>query len=464
MFNIVSFFALILPITAIPLNVGTALYSIDNVASKTWTTEDVAILRSRILMDQLIPKNVVGGRSFLKYVQIIVSKFETISNDQTRKIAMVTACDAIGAYLQGVMLPHVKDGYYKGHESYAVTNELFALERKIKFILDTDGRGWMTPVDVGQQSTAVVTGDAKNDDADYPIYEETENPCAALLTKVVRSDRGLITTVPVPTFDDNTNPGSLAFPFMVGNRLFPVNRPWLAADDRRPLLVRYYRLAVGCTSPAPKQFREDMHRWLDSVVMDAYTGSTKCTQSFDYADKVRSTIDWLDLPVDRKNTDVWFSRRRGLAKSFPSSPELTTDSPVYHSGVMIGSPPGPFAVLVTAEIDVDAETPKCLQRYGPSLIDSLDLAVDQRISAVGLRSLPRREHAVSFRSSVELSVHSPVYGTANTVPSVVAEILPNLARSERRRSLWKRSKRFVWKSMVNAARRICFCRSFVDLG
>ena len=132
MFSIISFLALILPITAIPFNVGTALYTIDDVASKTWTTEDVAILRSRILMDNLIPKNVVSGKSFLKYVRIIVKKFETISSENTRKIAMVTACDVIGAYLQGVMLPQVKDGYYNGHESYEVTNELFALERKIK--------------------------------------------------------------------------------------------------------------------------------------------------------------------------------------------------------------------------------------------------------------------------------------------------------------------------------------------
>ncbi|CAI6346274.1 unnamed protein product [Macrosiphum euphorbiae] len=245
-----------------PFNVGTALYSIDDVSSKTWTTEDVAILCSRILMDQLIPKKVVAGKSFLKYVQLIVNKFETISSDKTMKIAMVTACDVIGAYLQGVMLPHVKNGYYNGHESFAVTNELFALERKIKFILDTDGRGWMTPVDAGQQSTAVAAAaaDAKNDDADDPIFEQTENACAALLTNVVPVGRELITAVPVPAFDDNKNPGSLAFPFVVGKRLFSVDRPWLSADDHRPLLVRYYRLAVGCTSPAPEHFLADMHR------------------------------------------------------------------------------------------------------------------------------------------------------------------------------------------------------------
>jgi len=195
--------------------------------------------------------------------------------------------------------------------------------------------------------------------------------------------------------------------------------------------------------------------------MDAYTVSLKYSQLLDYANEVRSTIDWLDLAVDRKITDLWFPRQRGFTKSFRSSPELTTDSPMYQRLVLIASPPVSPAVLVTAEMDVHAETPKCLERYyGPFLIDSLDLAVDRRITTVGLRSLPQQEHAVSFRSSVELSILSPVYGT---VPPVAAEVLPNLARSDRRRSLWKRSKRFVWKSIVNTARRICFCQSFVDL-
>ncbi|XP_022179226.1 uncharacterized protein LOC111039883 [Myzus persicae] len=266
MFKIIlSFLVLIYPITTIALNVGTALYSIDDIASaKTWTTEDVAILRTRMLMDELIPKNVVDGRLFLNYVRIIFKKFDTISDDRTKKNAMISAADAIGGYLQGVMLPHVKDRYYRGLESYEVTHELHALARKIKLILDTDGRGWMMPADAGQRITAVTTNE--NDDTDHPIFEETENPCAALQMYVLPSDSEL-TTVPLPVFDDNSNPGSLAFPFVVGKRLFAVDRPWLTADDRRPLLVRYYRLAVGCTSSAPQQFRADMHRWLDSVVV-----------------------------------------------------------------------------------------------------------------------------------------------------------------------------------------------------
>lgn len=59
----------------------------------------------------------------------------------------------------------------------------------------------MTPGDAGQQSTAAAA--SKKDDADDPIFEETDNACAGLLTNAVPSDRESITAVPVTVFDDN---------------------------------------------------------------------------------------------------------------------------------------------------------------------------------------------------------------------------------------------------------------------
>ncbi|KAL5240373.1 hypothetical protein ACI65C_007783 [Semiaphis heraclei] len=99
------------------------------------------------------------------------------------------------------------------------------------------------------------------------------------------------------------------------------------------------------------------------------------------------------------------------------------------------------------------ETPK-LPLNGRSLIDTLDLAV-------GSPSPPRHIDAVSFWSSPELCVHSPVYGaTVNTVSPVSDKILQrnSAQRSSGCRSLWKRSKRFVWRCMVNTALKICFFR------
>lgn len=123
----------LLPISAIAtFNVGTVLYNTDEVMFKIWAEEDVLMLRSRMLMDQLIPQNVVDGKAFLDYVKLIMKKSEIITSDQTRRIAMVSVADAIGGYLQGMMLPHVNDAYYKGRESFEVTNELYMLSRKIK--------------------------------------------------------------------------------------------------------------------------------------------------------------------------------------------------------------------------------------------------------------------------------------------------------------------------------------------
>jgi len=106
------------------------------------------------------------------------------------------------------------------------------------------------------------------------------------------------------------------------------------------------------------------------------------------------------------------------------------DTPVYQGLVKIGPAPM-LPVRIASEMDAHAKSPKFVQPLDRcSLIDALDLAVDRRIAAVGLPS--RRGHIVapSFRSSPELSVHSPVYGAVNTDPlAASAEILRNPARS-----------------------------------
>ncbi|XP_060864143.1 uncharacterized protein LOC132940507 [Metopolophium dirhodum] len=199
--------------------------------------------------------------------------------------------------------------------------------------------------------------------------------------------------------------------------------------------------------------------------MEANVESSRCTLSLNYADEGHCLIDALDLAGYRKNTTDKFPLRRGIAEGFRSTPQLTTDdSPVTNPVVKIDSPPEP-PVHTTAETQDQTETLKYpQQRYGLSLIHALDLAVDRRIvTTVGLQLRPLREHAVFFRSSAELSIRSPVYGPVKSVLPVAAEIQPNPAGPDRRRSLWKRSKRFMWKSLVNTTRIICFCRSFVDL-
>ena len=102
-------FFLFSAITAVAsINVGTALYNhADDMYDTLWTEKDMLMLHSRMLIENLIPKIVVDGNAFLSYIKLIIKTLETIVNDQTRRIAMVSVADAIEGYMHGVMLPHV---------------------------------------------------------------------------------------------------------------------------------------------------------------------------------------------------------------------------------------------------------------------------------------------------------------------------------------------------------------------
>lgn len=115
------------------MNVGTVLFSSKDIQlNKKWDPEEILLLKSRKLMDSLIPKTVVKGKVFLNYVKIIFAKTETIENPKTKKIVLIGLSDVLGGYLDGVMLMHVKKDYYNGDESFDVTNQLHIILRKIK--------------------------------------------------------------------------------------------------------------------------------------------------------------------------------------------------------------------------------------------------------------------------------------------------------------------------------------------
>ncbi|CAI6365366.1 unnamed protein product [Macrosiphum euphorbiae] len=169
--------------------------------------------------------------------------------------------------------------------------------------------------------------------------------------------------------------------------------------------------------------------------------------------ELRSVINVLDLAVDRRITaPLPASRHDGFEKLFRSSPEIDLDSPVHCN-----------KMAVSAIASSTGEQSSCAL----CTIDALDLAVDgRRISvAAGLPSLRRGP----FRSCPEMTVESPLYGESKTIEPLVGSLevspdeLPQTPAQPRRKSAWKRSRQFVVRCLVNAARRICFCESFVDI-
>lgn len=102
------------------------------------------------------------------------------------------------------------------------------------------------------------------DDCDYDVGNRAENPCSGLYFGPSQPSNGREMVVTMPAFDDDRYPGSLVVPFKDGRRLFPLDEPGTTLDDMRPVLVRYYQLAVACTAAAPDRFLHDFRRWLDA--------------------------------------------------------------------------------------------------------------------------------------------------------------------------------------------------------
>lgn len=132
--------------------------------------------------------------------------------------------------------------------------------------MNTDGRGWITAAEVEAEAEADTVPSAQDDDFD-DVRDVVEDPCAGLHLQEEPPDSGECAPVPTPAFDDDLRPGSVAVPFAAGKRLFSVDGPPAAADGDVPMLVQYYRLAVGCTAAAPNRFLRDVRDWLDSAVV-----------------------------------------------------------------------------------------------------------------------------------------------------------------------------------------------------
>lgn len=133
--------------------------------------------------------------------------------------------------------------------------------------MGTDGRGWATAAaDVAATTGAAPPITVGGGGADG----QAEDACDGLLLTAAKR-------VPIPAFDDDARPGSVAVPFAAGRRLFGVHAPWTTSSraDGGPTtpLSRYYRMAVRCTADDPRQFRRDVNRWLNDTVRPLLAGS-----------------------------------------------------------------------------------------------------------------------------------------------------------------------------------------------
>ncbi|VVC37572.1 Hypothetical protein CINCED_3A010279 [Cinara cedri] len=310
-----------------PVNVGTVLYGKRDLA-KYWTDREAAGLRCREMADQLIPRRIPDGAAFVDYFKLIeVQSSLTVDSQTSRRRIMSAVADAVGGYASGVLWPHVRASYYDGRVPYDLANRLYGIVRKIKYSLDTDGRGWITAPERDESDPASVRANNVDDDFD-DVRDIVEKPCAGLRLQREPSAYGDGAVVPIPTFDDNRHPGSVAVPFAAGKWLFSVTGPPAATNEDVPFLVRYYLLAVGCTSTNPNnRFRRDVSEWLNSTVVPLLASRRRWYPALAGASRVvrAAARAAANRAANRAAAGVNSARDKRTVESMPAAAPLPPD-------------------------------------------------------------------------------------------------------------------------------------------
>ncbi|CAI6348636.1 unnamed protein product [Macrosiphum euphorbiae] len=202
---------------------GSSLYKVTDIDRKTWTSADCIELQCRKSIGLLIPgANFTDGDGagvrFLQYFDVVKAEAKKIVSSVARKRAMIAVVDALGGYLHTKLLPHVREQYYAGRASYSTVKRLQDLDKNIKYILGTDGRGWARPIVRDQRSSEDVSlamwqaAERKPRTAVRPGDGSLER-CGG----VAAGSYGLLgNDDPVPYFDNNTRPHSVVVPWRQG--------------------------------------------------------------------------------------------------------------------------------------------------------------------------------------------------------------------------------------------------------
>lgn len=192
-------------------NVGSVLFSREDLNKQIWTKSDVALLTARRYFQKLIPppsfisvENEFVDK-MLAYFRDTYTAIKSVSPDQEVDRIMTTALsDTVGGYLKLCVLPVTKLSFYGGIASYDSAYKVFKFYSEIKKYLCTDGHNWRSPDQkmlnaiilnvpsvVRQKKQMLNTHDsAKNKD-----------PCTSF-NYFEKTPRGLVVPMPVVNWDD----------------------------------------------------------------------------------------------------------------------------------------------------------------------------------------------------------------------------------------------------------------------
>lgn len=245
---------------------GTVLFKERKCYPECWTADQVAKLRARKILEEIIPPQIALDKINRKYVKTTLRYFRNTLEQANKSgdpyiagILQETIADTIGSHLRRDFLPNVKFAYYAGYIPYKDVHRFHDLYEDIKSILNTKGIGWKAPVRLPQQSNLTVGKILIG-------LGKLHDPCSCLVVKAYPNE---CLRLPIPKLDDDHNPSAMVLPFKNGGVVS------LYSDKSENILLEYYTTAARCIlNSSPERcrhsdfvnFNNELWHWMKKSV------------------------------------------------------------------------------------------------------------------------------------------------------------------------------------------------------
>nr|XP_022907125.1 uncharacterized protein LOC111418708 [Onthophagus taurus] len=249
MIRLICFFALIyscLSASERGINIGTVLFAPSDAHKDCWTSEQLALLTSRMVVEAILPSrnslNVNDNdmiSDIVEYFRMILEVVRKNTSGKIKHLMLLAVTDALGGYMTHFFLPLAKYSYYAGNVDYNSVIKVHQLYDELKTYLRTNGAGWSKPPkDIGKRVCAqpINLKDRK--------IASNNDPCAGLIFQEVvasghTAQSGSI-EIPMPYFDSKSHPSAIAVPF----KAYSLRN--VEARSSAYILVKYYIAASKC--------------------------------------------------------------------------------------------------------------------------------------------------------------------------------------------------------------------------
>ncbi|KAG5892858.1 hypothetical protein JTB14_022179 [Gonioctena quinquepunctata] len=261
------------PVSAI--DTGTVLFTAADVYKQCWSPDELAILTTRMILQDLLPEvNILSIDSnefiddIVDYFRLLIEVVKTTTHGRKKHITLLALTDLMGGYLQFAVLPIARHAFYSGYIDFTSMIRLIQLFEELKWFLRTNGQGWSKPIDSKPQFQV------------NPIDFQNETPktgrscCDRLIFyEIEKHQKGNCTDgksdvfFPLPFFDSKVRPNSIAVPF----RRFALRN--IESRKASYLLLKFFISAIQCMKDkksdkeAVAQFQNNIFGWIEKEVI-----------------------------------------------------------------------------------------------------------------------------------------------------------------------------------------------------